>query len=54
MLQSPDRDQRELPDHVGHHLQGPAPPAAGHAHQNRLEQDPELQDRQGDAERLAQ
>lgn len=48
----PDRHQRELPDHVGHYLQSLTPPASRDAHQNRLEQDPELQDWQGDAERL--
>ncbi|XP_031678991.1 F-actin-capping protein subunit alpha-2-like isoform X1 [Oncorhynchus kisutch] len=50
----PDRHQRELPDHVGHYLQSLTPPASCDAHQDRLEQDPELQDRQGDAECLKQ
>lgn len=47
-----DGHQRKLPDHVGHYLQSLTPPASCDAHQDRLEQDPELQDRQGDAERL--
>lgn len=47
-----DGHQRELPDHVGHYLQSLTPPASCDTHQDRLEQDPELQDRQGDAERL--
>lgn len=44
--------QRELPDHVGHYLQSLTPPASCDTYQDRLEQDPELQDWQGDAERL--
>lgn len=47
-----DRHQRELPDHVGHYLQSLTPPASCDSHQDRLEQDPELQDRQRDAECL--
>lgn len=47
-----DGHQRELPDHVGHYLQSLTPPASCDTYQDRLEQDPELQDRQGDAERL--
>lgn len=44
--------QWELPGHVGHYLQSLTPPASCDAHQDRLEQDPELPDWQGDAERL--
>lgn len=45
-------NQWELPDYVWHHLQGLASPAACDTHQDRLEQDPELQNWQGDAECL--
>lgn len=48
----PDGHQRELPGHVGHYLQSLTPPASCDTHQDRLEQDPELQNWQGDAERL--
>lgn len=51
-LRFPDGHQRELPDHVGHYLQSLTPPASCDTHQDRLEQDPELQNWQGDAERL--
>lgn len=47
-----DCHQRELPGHVGHYLQSLTPPASCDTYQDRLEQDPELQDWQGDAERL--
>lgn len=47
-----DCNQWELPDYVWHHLQGPASPAACDTHQDRLEQDPKLQNWQGDAECL--
>lgn len=52
LLFPPDGHQRELPDHVGHYLQSLTPPASCDTHQDWLEQDPELQDWQGDAERL--
>lgn len=48
----PDGHQWELPGHVGHHLQSLTPPASCDTHQDRLEQDPELQDWQRDAEQL--
>ncbi len=48
----PDGHQRELSDNVRHHLQSSPQTAARHSHQDRLEQDPQLQDRQRDAKRL--
>lgn len=48
----PDGYQRELPDNVRHHLQSSPQTAARHSHQDWLEQDPQLQDRQRDAKRL--
>lgn len=47
-----DGYQRELPDDVGHDLQSSAQAAPRHSHQDRLEQDSQLQDRQRDAECL--
>lgn len=48
----PDGHQWELPDHVWHHLQGLTSAASRHPYQDRLEQDPQLQDWQRDAKRL--
>ncbi len=47
-----ESDIWELPDDVGHHVQGSASPAARHPHQDGLEQDPKLQDRHGTQEQL--
>lgn len=47
-----DGHQWELPDDVGHDLQSFAQAASCHPHQDRLEQDSQLQDRQRDAECL--
>lgn len=52
LLLRSDGHQRELPGHVGHYLQSLTPPASCDTHQDRLEQDPELQDWQGDAKLL--
>lgn len=52
LLAPADSDQRELPDHVRHHFQSLTPAAPCHPHQDRLEQNPQLQDRQRNAERL--
>lgn len=42
----PERHLGELSDHVGDDLQGVAARSTGHAIQDRLEQDKQLQDRQ--------
>lgn len=52
LLSPVDRHQRELPDNVGHYLQSLTPTASCDAHQDRLEQNPELQDWKRDAECL--
>lgn len=47
-----DSNQRELPDYVRHHFQSLTPAATCHPHQDRLEQNPQLQDWQRNAECL--
>lgn len=47
-----DGHQRELSDHVRYHVQSLTQTTPGHPHQDRLEQDPQLQDWQRDAECL--
>lgn len=47
-----DSNKWKLPNNVRHHVQGLAPAASSYPHQNRLEQDTQLQDWQRNAECL--